>query len=686
MASAEEAAVWPPSSTQQLPPNGTAVPGATVLAEGSDEWSTNNERGGERGRQKGIVVRNTFIDVCPLEEDSEGDGEGSQQGSPTRRNASAPPSPSRRAQKRAEGKEGGEGDDAVGQLDDSDQEEEADPTSIPQYQWTDSGLVTAEGDEDKETDETLSESMLPAWLRKAPGSPKKVMSTEAKETTSPKAKANPVPEASRPALGEFLKGGSPVWGGPAGVAGATPQRRSSFATAQDFGAPGDSVNSGLQFGRSLSAGASGTGVPDPRSDPREYVTGWGDDVTTAGYPSTATGQGNWNTFFPSYATTDIFQDRNPAPTASCFGTPTCLPVLTQQRIHSSSNSWMRPEEQQPQPQHQQQWPYEAGGFHEKHSQRDPWRSGLEAPVQVGKGAVAQPPPPPVLASQPLPTQVDPRQGAPAFAAPQHWVPPGGLVEEYDRGYIGLCGQSQPPLAGSHYPIGASLMDNQLLPPDRGQYPRGRPWTRMERDRMDAMAVGGPAGRGAGHAGAIACGENQAGCKGCGKGSTNPGGEGKGNDRGRVPLSGGGPKRTDYVKKYGPVNEHNESITNPTPPGGVPITTLMLKNIPCRKSQEEVMSHIDQKGFGNRYDFFYLPRDVKFRANLGYAFINFLTPEDATAFSDEMNGYRFSSSGSVKACTVVPAHVQGLVNNLAAFKRTEVMRSSRKPFFSSVVAF
>lgn len=145
--------------------------------------------------------------------------------------------------------------------------------------------------------------------------------------------------------------------------------------------------------------------------------------------------------------------------------------------------------------------------------------------------------------------------------------------------------------------------------------------------------------------------------------------------GRVPLGGGGgPKRTDYQKKFGgsvDVNgKHSQAVT-----------TMMLKNIPCRISQEEVMSHVDLKGFSTKYDFFYLPKDVKFRANLGYAFINFVTPEDAALFEAEMNGYRFLGSGSTKACIVVPAHVQGLMNNLAAFKRTEVMRTTRKPFFS-----
>merc|ERR1740130_672116 len=146
---------------------------------------------------------------------------------------------------------------------------------------------------------------------------------------------------------------------------------------------------------------------------------------------------------------------------------------------------------------------------------------------------------------------------------------------------------------------------------------------------------------------------------------------------RTPLSGGGPKRTDYIRKYGTGDDGGVNQA-------VPITTMMLKNIPCRKSQEEVMEHIDSKNFVHRYDFFYLPRDVKFRANLGYAFINFVTDHDAACFQAEMNGYRFANSGSSKACAVVPAHVQGLMNNLAAFKRTEVMRSSRKPYFSGPV--
>eukprot|EP00927_Polykrikos_kofoidii_P029183 TRINITY_DN25280_c0_g2_i1.p1 TRINITY_DN25280_c0_g2~~TRINITY_DN25280_c0_g2_i1.p1 ORF type:complete len:630 (-),score=148.37 TRINITY_DN25280_c0_g2_i1:214-2103(-) len=138
-------------------------------------------------------------------------------------------------------------------------------------------------------------------------------------------------------------------------------------------------------------------------------------------------------------------------------------------------------------------------------------------------------------------------------------------------------------------------------------------------------------------------------------------------------SGGGPKRTDYAKKAegGFLSEGTEAV---------PITTMMLRHIPCRKSQEDVMAHVDRCGFGGRYDFLYLPSDKRCGANLGYAFVNFLTPADASRFESEMSGYSFPGCSSAKACEVVPAHVQGLSQNLATFRRTEVMRSVRKPFF------
>jgi len=224
---------------------------------------------------------------------------------------------------------------------------------------------------------------------------------------------------------------------------------------------------------------------------------------------------------------------------------------------------------------------------------------------------------------------------------------------------------QPGAGGGHWNAGG----NRGSP---GPWIAGGALRGMEVGDMGGGAGGGRPGRGKGQGRGS---KNQAPVEAGGAGGGGGGGEAKG----RVPLSGGGPKRTDYIKKYGGGGGQETDNTGNNP---VPITTMMLKNIPCRKSQEEVMMHIDQKGFGNRYDFFYLPRDVKFRANLGYAFINFLTPEDASNFSAEMNGYRFSSSGSMKACAVVPAHVQGLMNNLAAFKRTEVMRSSRRPYFSN----
>ena len=48
---------------------------------------------------------------------------------------------------------------------------------------------------------------------------------------------------------------------------------------------------------------------------------------------------------------------------------------------------------------------------------------------------------------------------------------------------------------------------------------------------------------------------------------------------------------------------------------------MIKNIPNKYNKDLIRERIDNH-FQGKYDFFYLPIDLKNNCNLGYAFINF----------------------------------------------------------------
>jgi hypothetical protein len=98
----------------------------------------------------------------------------------------------------------------------------------------------------------------------------------------------------------------------------------------------------------------------------------------------------------------------------------------------------------------------------------------------------------------------------------------------------------------------------------------------------------------------------------------------------------------------------------------PITTMILRNIPCRISRDVVMQCIDDAGFANRYDFLSLPVIETKREpskNLGYAFVNFLTEDDARTFQEVFSGYRFRGTQSDKVCQVEISKSQGLEENL-----------------------
>mmetsp|Transcript_27953 Transcript_27953/g.65039 ORF Transcript_27953/g.65039 Transcript_27953/m.65039 type:complete len:339 (+) Transcript_27953:102-1118(+) len=116
----------------------------------------------------------------------------------------------------------------------------------------------------------------------------------------------------------------------------------------------------------------------------------------------------------------------------------------------------------------------------------------------------------------------------------------------------------------------------------------------------------------------------------------------------------------------------------------PKTTVMLRNIPNRYSQANLLQEIDAAGFRGTYDFFYLPMDTQNRTNVGYAFINFLTSHDLDRFMTEFAGYLFQSHSSQKVARVSLAHIQGFIENIRHFSNRAVSQSRNSQYRPIVI--
>jgi len=114
----------------------------------------------------------------------------------------------------------------------------------------------------------------------------------------------------------------------------------------------------------------------------------------------------------------------------------------------------------------------------------------------------------------------------------------------------------------------------------------------------------------------------------------------------------------------------------------PMTTVMVRNIACRYTKEQVMEFIDNLGLKGTYDFLYLPLNPVRRANLGYIFINFTSIQAVEECKKLLNGKPLGPSTTEKRCEVALARVQGQANITAHFRRKSVMRSAHAPVFVS----
>eukprot|EP00928_Gymnodinium_smaydae_P061180 TRINITY_DN45331_c0_g1_i1.p1 TRINITY_DN45331_c0_g1~~TRINITY_DN45331_c0_g1_i1.p1 ORF type:complete len:429 (+),score=62.64 TRINITY_DN45331_c0_g1_i1:49-1287(+) len=167
----------------------------------------------------------------------------------------------------------------------------------------------------------------------------------------------------------------------------------------------------------------------------------------------------------------------------------------------------------------------------------------------------------------------------------------------------------------------------------------------------------------------------------GRGSGGKGGRGgAGGFNGKGGLSSGGATPAGDMT-------HAHSLGQDEDPENVPDThtTVMLRNIPNRYTQSMLLSLLEEHSFANRYDFVYLPMDFRNGVNLGYAFVNLLTHEDAKRLMNRFQGFNSWFLDSAKVCETSWARpIQGLLEHVERYRNSPVMHSSMPDEYKPMV--
>jgi len=142
-----------------------------------------------------------------------------------------------------------------------------------------------------------------------------------------------------------------------------------------------------------------------------------------------------------------------------------------------------------------------------------------------------------------------------------------------------------------------------------------------------------------------------------------------------------PLPREYRHSHVPKNMNlAEEYRNNTGKKKEPPTTLMIRNLPNRYTQRELISELEDLGFAGTFDFLYIPLDKGTMSNVGYAFVNFVEPYHAQRCMASFQGYRFKQhrkemAGKMAAISV--AHIQGLEANKAHYEKAAVNTAKLK---------
>jgi hypothetical protein len=114
---------------------------------------------------------------------------------------------------------------------------------------------------------------------------------------------------------------------------------------------------------------------------------------------------------------------------------------------------------------------------------------------------------------------------------------------------------------------------------------------------------------------------------------------------------------------------------------------MLRNLPNDYTRDMFLELLDAEGFAGRFDFVYLPVDLEShrRSGLGYAFVNFVSNEDAERVRMHFMGFNTWKLPSQKVCdTCWGAPLQGLVAHIDRYRNSTIMHADVDDAFKPVV--
>ncbi|KAJ8501090.1 hypothetical protein OPV22_011642 [Ensete ventricosum] len=106
------------------------------------------------------------------------------------------------------------------------------------------------------------------------------------------------------------------------------------------------------------------------------------------------------------------------------------------------------------------------------------------------------------------------------------------------------------------------------------------------------------------------------------------------------------------------------------------TTIMIKNIPNKYTSKMLLAAINETHKGS-YDFLYLPIDFKNKCNVGYAFINMVSPSHIISFYKAFNGKKWEKFNSEKVASLAYARIQGRSALVTHFQNSSLMNEDKR---------